>query len=353
MHVLVIGAGPTGLTAALELRRRGIGAEIVDRRAEGLNLSRAVGILPASIDLLGPSGAAAELLAEGVAYDGLRLHQKDRLIADLRFAAVGDGDRFILGLPQDRTEAILAGRLAAHGGQVRYGMEVTGLRQTVGAVAVTFGDGTVRQYDHVLAADGVRSTVRGILGLPFDGTDLPHEWSIADVEAAGWRYPQSFSLFLIEAGGMAVVAPMAPGRYRVVANRPDALATLPVSLDVSRIRRQATFRISVRQLRSYSVGRVHLAGDAAHCHSPVGGRGMNLGIADAACFAWRLAEGTVEHYSAERHAEGQKAIRLSEAVRNRLEGETAAKRAPVRLLAWMANRSAGVERLAMRRALGM
>jgi 2-polyprenyl-6-methoxyphenol hydroxylase-like FAD-dependent oxidoreductase len=350
-RVLVVGAGPTGLTAAVELARRGIGVQVVDRRDGASNLSRAVGILPASLDLLAPCGATPRLLAEGVHYDGLRLHDGSRLIADLRFAAVGPG-RFILGLPQDRTEAILAECLATQGGQVRYGAEVTGIAQDDAGVTVTFAGGPQERFDHVLGCDGIRSTLRGALGLPFEGLDLPDEWGVADVTVADWPFPASFAVFMLDGGAMVVVAPMAPGRLRVIANRPEPLALLPLPLAVRQTHAAGRFRISVRQVPRYSVGRVHLAGDAAHCHSPVGGRGMNLGIADAAAFAAHLAAGTLPAYSPERHAEGQATIRLSEAARRRLDGQSRAARRPVRMLAWLADRVVPLERLVMRTALG-
>lgn len=347
MRVLVVGAGPAGLTAAVELRRRGMDAQVVDRRAGQSNLSRAVGILPASLDLLEDCGATALLLAEGVHFDGLRLHDSGRLMADLRFAAAGD--RFILGLPQDRTEAILSDRLAVFGGAVRYGAEVVGLAQDDSSVEVTLADGQVERYDHVLAADGAHSRLRGLLGLPFDGFDLPHEWGVADVDVAGWAYPQSLALYLLDGGAMVLVAPMAPGRVRVVANRPDALDLLPVPMDIVARRGSGRFRIGVRQVPRYSVGRVHLAGDAAHCHSPVGGRGMNLGIADACAFARHLAAGTLPAYGPERHAAGAAAIALSERVRRRVDGTG---RALPRLFGWLAGHVPAVERRVMAAALG-
>jgi 2-polyprenyl-6-methoxyphenol hydroxylase-like FAD-dependent oxidoreductase len=348
LRVLVVGAGPTGLTAAVELRRRGIAAQIVDRRAGQSNLSRAVGILPASLDHLQACGATPRLLAEGVHYDGLRLHDGGQMLADLRFAAAGD--RFILGLPQHRTEAILAERLAAQGGAVRYGAEVTGATQDDSGVDVRFADGQAERFDHVLAADGAHSHLRSVLGVPFDGFDLPDEWGVADVDVAGWTWPQSLALYLLDAGRLVLVAPMAPGRVRVVANRPDPLPMLPVPMNVLAQRGSGRFRIAVRQVPRYSMGRVHLAGDAAHCHSPVGGRGMNLGIADGCAFAAHLAAGTVWAYSPERHAAGAAAIALSERVRRRVDGTG---RALPRLFGWLAGHVPAIERRVMAMALGL
>ncbi len=114
--------------------------------------------------------------------------------------------------------------------------------------------------------------------------------------------------------------PLGPTRYRVIASRPDALRALPVPMQVEQVHRAGTFRISIRQVRDYGRGRVFLAGDAAHCHSPVGGRGMNLGIADAADLAARIAEGRTAGYTAARHAAAARVIRATEAARRMLQG---------------------------------
>ena len=114
---------------------------------------------------------------------------------------------------------------------------------------------------------------------------------------------------------MVVVAPLEPKRFRVISNTEDALAALPLKLNVTNIRRAGEFKISIRQAAQYGVGRVFLVGDAAHCHSPVGGRGMNLGIADGAELARRMVEGGLEGYGEARHKVGKDIIAGSEAVR--------------------------------------
>ena len=167
----------------------------------------------------------------------------------------------------------------------------------------------------MIGADGTGSTVRQTLGLEFAGHDLPESWSIADVDAVNWPNAEVLTLCLRSGGRVVVVAPLEAERYRVVSNTDDALATLPLELDVTKVRRDGRFTISIRQVAEYARGRVYLAGDAAHCHSPVGGRGMNLGIADAAELAARLVENRLEGYSASRHAEGARTIAGSERAR--------------------------------------
>ncbi|WP_340149484.1 FAD-dependent oxidoreductase [uncultured Sneathiella sp.] len=317
MRVLVVGAGPTGLTAAVELKRRGMEVEIIEKQTEGSGLSRAVGITPMSLCLLYPSGVADKLLAEGIRFREARLYRRATLALVLQIHATPPkyGYDFILGLPQDRTEALLREALEAEGVTVRFSTELTGLMEEKDGVLATLADGASERFDYVLGADGVHSTTRKLLDIPFPGHDLPETWSIADVDARNWPHPETLTLCQLSRGGVMVAVPLAKDRYRVISNRPEALRQLPLEMDVTNVRREGAFTISVRQVSFYNRGRVYLAGDAAHCHSPVGGRGMNLGIADAAEFARRLEDGTLDSYSAARHREGAKIIAGSERVR--------------------------------------
>ena len=170
------------------------------------------------------------------------------------------------------------------------------------------------------------STVRQAVGIEYPGYDLDETWSIADVDADNWRHAKSFTLIRTDAGPMAVVVPLEEARYRVISNTANALETLPLPLNVTNIRREGTFTISVRQAETYSKGRVHLAGDAAHCHSPVGGRGMNLGIADAADLADRIVAGNLDGYSDSRHKIGAKIIATTERGRKMISATSGVKR---------------------------
>lgn len=312
MRVLIVGAGPTGLTAAVELARRGIHAEVIDRRQDGSTFSRAVGILPRSLTLLAPSGVTEKLLAQGVKIREVRFFMGTDCLLSIPLAGAGRHTDFVLALAQDRTEDAIRDVFTAQGGTVRYGIELVGLRQEENRVVVETADGTEASFDHVIGADGNRSATRQALKLDFPGHDLPETWSIADVDAENWPNAGVFTMCLLPGGKVAVVAPLEATRYRVISNTENALATLPLDLNVTHIRREGKFNISIRQVDKYAKGRVFLAGDAAHCHSPVGGRGMNLGIADAAELAEHMAEGTLEGYSAARHKDGAQTIALSE-----------------------------------------
>ena len=318
VRILVVGAGPTGLTAALELARRGIIAKIVERRREPSGLSRAVGILPSSLEVLKPSGVSAALRAEGIMIEAGNFHYGKRRIATIPFRSKTDPELGILALAQDRTEAHLKAAFEKLGGEISYGQSVTALNQTDDSVRVEYAGGGTEKFDHVIGADGIDSVVRSEIGLPYEGFDEPDKWSIAEVECPDWTYPRQAAFFLMDQGNIAIVIPLEAERYRVISNTQNALRDLPVPIHVTEIHREGVFTVSVRQVPRYDVGRVFLAGDAAHCHSPVGGRGMNLGISDAARLAHDLTVGRSQDYSAVRHAEGARAIRDSERPRKAL-----------------------------------
>ena len=318
MKILITGAGPTGLTAGVELARRGVESEIIDRRSGGSGHSRAVGILPRSLELLGPSGVSEALLAEGIRLQSIQLYRGSRLWAQLSLAGVRPvrhGFGFILGLPQDRTEEILRDAYLGLGGRIRYSTELVDVRQDDNGVVVETAGGDELSCDYLIGADGVHSTVRESIGLEFEGFDLPEPWSIADVEADG--LPLDKGTICLCPGGIIVVAiPMEERRYRIAANTASAMAAMPLDIKPTNIRLEGQFSIVVRHTREYGVGRVLLAGDAAHSHSPVGGRGMNLGIANsvelAACIA---GDGDLESYRQLRPAQDQKTVAVSEQLR--------------------------------------
>ena len=224
----------------------------------------------------------------------------------------------MLGLPQNRTEALIAEALTNYGVNVQYGNEVTAIKTTDEKATVSFSNNTTKKYDWVIAADGIRSLSRSQLGIDYPGIDLDGEWSIADIDVKGYD-PKLVSIWIQDEindkGAFYMILPIETNRLRIVSSTPDTLSTLPIKLDIQNIRRTGKFSISIRQAATYKKGRILLAGDAAHCHSPVGGRGMNLGIDDAVEAVKSIIEGATDQYSTIRHAKGKIVLQDSENAR--------------------------------------
>jgi len=337
-HVLIVGAGPTGLTAAVELARRGIIPVVIEKRKSPSHLSRAVGILPRSMNILAPSGVAQSIRKEAVVFQRAIVHYKQTLLTNIKLNIFKGQNNRLYGLAQDRTEAHLYETFIALGGKVVFGAEFLSLSQNDAGISTSIL-GRAFRFDIVIGADGVHSSVRDALHIDFNGYELPELWSIADVNAKGWKSPRCFQSFILDQGGVVVVVPIAKGRFRIIANRAHAMTALPVPMQITKVHNTAKFRISVRQAQTYQSGRVFLAGDAAHCHSPVGGRGMNLGIADAAELAEPISRGTNDAYTKSRFEVGRKTIKHSERVRRAITSTHPAIRLFVRGFLRLINRS--------------
>lgn len=357
VRVLIVGAGPTGLTAAVELARRGIVPTLIDAGEGPTPLSKAVGISPHSLDLLEPSGVTERLLARGLRIGHAFVHRRGRVLARMDLTRLRHRFAFLLSLPQSATETVIADTLADHGGRVRWRTALENLRVDGDRVAVTLdGPGGHEEgtFDVVYGADGAHSTVRRSAGIDFPGYEHARRWSIADTEIDHWPYaPAAAHLFLHDGGDVGFVIPIGERRFRAVSNTPDAQARIPGSYRIVERLRDDVFDIPVRQAATYRAGGVLLGGDAAHVHSPVGARGMNLGIEDAACFARLLHAGDLSGYDAERRPVGQRWINLSERVLAGVQATHPLGRAARQVALRLVGRSARLQRPLLERLAGL
>jgi 2-polyprenyl-6-methoxyphenol hydroxylase-like FAD-dependent oxidoreductase len=274
-----------------------------------------VGIIPNSLKILEASGVTSKLLEEGIKiFHGL-VHLNQKKVLDIEFEGKTKPYDFILALPQDRTEIILSEKLKEFGGEISYSKELVNFKNEHGKIIATLKSGEEIEADYLIGADGIKSQVRSLSGIEYPGIDLDETWSIADVDAKNWPHKNAISIYRVKGGKAIIIVPIAKNRYRLVSNTPKALDTLPIPLEVININREGTFNISVRQAESYQKGNIFLAGDAAHCHSPVGGRGMNLGIADAVQLAELIINDQTDNYTKIRHAAGKEVVQGSEKMR--------------------------------------
>jgi 2-polyprenyl-6-methoxyphenol hydroxylase-like FAD-dependent oxidoreductase len=307
-QVLVVGAGPTGLVLAAQLLARGIDTRIVDKGDGPARESRAVSVHARTLELLDTMGLADAFIEHGQCVRRFRMYAGHRSLLNLDMTRNGSRYGFILNLAQSETERLLRTRVHELGGTIEQRSELVGLGRRGDGVDATlrFADGreTEIHAGYVVGCDGAHSRVRHELGLAFAGQPYAGDFLLADVALDGVGSEDSSHLFFRPDGRGLVCLPMARHRWRVVmANagerdgRPPTLEEIqeqvrqraPWPITVSDPGWLACFRCQLRSTTAYRRGRVLLAGDAAHIHTPAGGQGMNTGMMDAANLAWKLA----------------------------------------------------------------
>src|SRR5262245_20791586 len=307
--VLVVGAGPVGLTMACELARHGVGCRILDKAPSPSSTSKALAIFPRTLEVFQMMGIVEDVLGAGQKLDGIAFYNKSGQIGHIGFSCLPCRYRFAISLPQSQTEQILFEQLVKYGVHVERERELVGLSQTEDRVSAIIrgsdGSQELLESEWLVGCDGAHSGVRHALNIPFEGEEFSETFLLADVRAEGSLDGIDIHLFLAE-DGIVVFFPFRSERCRVIAsvgNSSENANTSELSLaEVQELVDHRTggaiqlsdpvwlsrFHISQRKIREFRYGRVFLAGDSAHIHSPVGGQGMNTGIQDAFNLGWKL-----------------------------------------------------------------
>jgi 2-polyprenyl-6-methoxyphenol hydroxylase-like FAD-dependent oxidoreductase len=332
-EVLVVGAGPVGLAVAASLAGHGHAVAVVDRQTAGANTSRAAVVHARTLEMLERIGVSKRLAGLGIRARQFSIRDGDRELVQVRFNRLRTEYPYTLMVPQNITEQVLLDRLEELGGKVHRPYLATGLSQTADGAEVTLDSGDIIRSQYVVAADGMNSTIRDLAGLGSDGNGtLPLSFALADVRVEG-GLPADQVLLFFSAPGMLVVAPLPDGSFRLVAEVDEAPEQPDVGyaqrlLDTRGPRRApvrvtdviwgSRFRIHERVADRYRAGRVLLAGDAAHTHSPAGGQGMNLGLRDAVTLGDALSvalregrEDKLDQYAASSRAEAMHVVALA------------------------------------------
>ena len=293
--VLIVGAGPTGLTLASALAACGVRATIIDRLAEGANSSRAAVVHARTLEVLEPLGVASTLVERGLQAQRFTIRDRDRVLVPIEFDKLPTSYPYTLMVSQAVTEQVLLERLLALGGRVLRPRQLVDLSQDESSATATLDDGSRLRARYVVGADGMHSMVRERAGIAFSGDSYGESFVLADVRLTG-GVPAAEVILYFSPAGMVVVAPLPGGVHRIVATVADApeqpdvayvqslLAARGPKRDpaiVQEVLWGSRFRVHHRIADNYRAGRVLLAGDAAHVHSPAGGQGMNAGILDA------------------------------------------------------------------------
>lgn len=353
--MIVVGAGPVGLSAAIELRRRGVDALIIDKRGSVAPWAKAVGIQPRTLEIWDQVGVVERALSASQSMLGQVMYVNGEQAGEVRFPVPEQVPYGFISLPQYATEEILVAHLADLGTAVRRDVALTAVRQDDDGVTATLRDADGEREvtaSYLVAAEGAHSLVRKTLGLSFEGDAFPEEYMLADVEL-DWSIEPGMSVrssHLTDGvlDDLLVCIPL-PGRcrYRISMLVPDELSAAsnekdgvahglssegpkpelhhvqavldrlaPEPTTASTMRWSSVFRISHRLVNRYQEGRVFLAGDTAHIHPPTGAQGMNTGVQDAYNLGWKLAlavqgaaaPGLLDSYHAERHPVGEEVV---------------------------------------------
>jgi 2-polyprenyl-6-methoxyphenol hydroxylase-like FAD-dependent oxidoreductase len=305
--VLVVGAGPVGLTLGAELLRRGVGVRLVDQADRPNPHAKAIILWPRGIEALSRIGAAEEIVARGHVIRAQNYSSGPRRLARTRFDRLsGTRYPYALSLPQEQTEEVLRERFLALGGTIEFGVRFDGFRQSADGVRVRLsangGDPGESGFRWLVGCDGAHSGVRQALGVQFGGSSYPQQFLLADGEC-DTPLAHDEAHYFMAPSGVVVIVGLPGGLYRVfVSVAPDApvddpvrvvqeaaAERCPVPVRLTGTPRTGVFRVHRRAAERFRVGRVLLAGDAAHIHSPAGGQGLNTGVEDASSLAWRLA----------------------------------------------------------------
>jgi 2-polyprenyl-6-methoxyphenol hydroxylase-like FAD-dependent oxidoreductase len=346
--IVICGAGPTGLMAAGLLARCGVRVRIFDKTDQQAHESRAFGVHAKTLELMLNVGLVDEFMNHGLIASGVQFFVDGRRAAELNFADIGRDDTpyaFLLMVPQYDIEAILARDLERLGIHVEHDTEVTGFAQSADRVTVQVRDknGATFEVDcaYLIGADGAHSIVRRTLGLSFAGAPYAQAFLLADCQF-DWPLDYDHIKLFVRERSLAAYLPL-KGRdtCRIIViespSSPTTAATAegsgsePLTLpEVQSAFREATgmdvtlknptwlsrYRIHHRAVNKYGEGRVFVAGDAAHIHSPAGAQGMNTGLQDVANLCWKLAAvlkggaptALLDTYNAERWPVGQKIL---------------------------------------------
>jgi 2-polyprenyl-6-methoxyphenol hydroxylase-like FAD-dependent oxidoreductase len=334
--VIIAGGGPTGMMLASELRLHGVDVLVLEKEAEPTKQVRSLGLHMRSIEILDQRGLLERFLAHGQQYPG-----------GGRFAAIDKpwpehldtAHAYILGIPQPVTDRLLAEHATELGADIRRGSELVGLSQDSDGVTVELADGTQLRSRYLVGCDGGRSTVRKLLGVNFPGEPAKVEWLRGEMEVT--TPPEELDAKVDEVRKTQKgfgVGPAGNGLYGVVVPAEGVTEDPTVPPTLEEVKRQlrafagtdfgihsprwlSRFGDATRQAERYRVGRVFLAGDAAHVHPPLGGQGLNLGIQDAFNLGWKLAAEIngwapvelLDSYHTERHPVGADVLNTTRA----------------------------------------
>ena len=305
--MVVVGDGPVGLLMAHELRRHGVERVRIVDAGDGPSVhSKAMGLQPRTLELLGVCGLRQAFVDAGRRILAINIRSEGKVLAHLDLSDMESPTPWLVSLPQSETEQILLAALRDLGVEVEWGTRLSSLEQDVDGVTASLEGPDSPQTCRarwLLGCDGAHSTTRDLLGMDYLGEDIGTHIAFMDARASWDIGSEELSLFLDEDGFCLCVPHPEDGLYRFIGSVPEGMevrhelawfrslfeSRLPNPPDFEEVVWMTDFVVRQRKVERYRDGRVFLAGDAAHCHSPLGARGLNTGLQDAWNLAWKLA----------------------------------------------------------------
>ncbi len=312
-EVIIVGAGPTGLSLACHLARYGVDFVVVEKNDGVTPYSKALGVHARTLEIYEQLDLAERAVAEGTVAGKIRLLEKGEVVGEVDLSKIGEGLSafpYMLVLEQSENERLLYDYLQAHGRDVLWQTQLQNFTQDDTGVTATVknaaGESQVIASKYLVGCDGARSPVRIALGLSFEGSTFERTFYVADVQI-DWKFSHDALHGCLARNAVVAFFPMAGEKHwRIVGAFPEEFARdegeilyeeiearikeeAELDLDITRVDWFSTYKVHTRHVEKFSEGRCFLAGDSAHIHTPAGGQGMNTGIQDAYNLAWKLA----------------------------------------------------------------
>ncbi|CAF0984536.1 unnamed protein product [Brachionus calyciflorus] len=297
--VLIIGAGPVGLAAAVFLKHKGIRPRIVDKILEPTEHSKAMAINPRTQEIFDKINSLDEFLQKTYRLRSANFHRGTQLIIKNTFDKFEHKFPYMTIQTQKQSERVLIKMLSKRGIEVERGVSVNRVSNIDNSVQVELttqnGEVSTEVYDYVFCADGAHSASRKSLGLKFDGSSIGSPWYLFDVKLNASLKSDEMFVYIFKFNFLFMLC-IEDNLWRVFSNDENILDYLPGETSVESVEWRSNFVISHRVIERFNVGNIYFGGDAAHVHSPAGGRGMNLGIEDAYVFTELLISGRLDEY---------------------------------------------------------
>jgi 2-polyprenyl-6-methoxyphenol hydroxylase-like FAD-dependent oxidoreductase len=351
-QVVIVGAGPTGLTMAVQLIRHNIDFILIEKKEKITHLSKAIAVQARSLEIFEELGIAEEAIKRGRVTTGLRLFYKGKQKLKVDLSGLGNGlshFSFALSLEQSKTEQLLIDYLNAHRKQVQWRSEFLHFEQQDDGVTVYYKDeqGVEQKIEtgYLVGCDGAGSLIRHQLDLGFKGSTEPKLFYVADVLLnSPVINDNTLYMHMIKKGFILFFPMEGIGHYRIVGiipgkaddNTEYKFSDIELSIkqqivspvDFTELRWFSTYRVHSRKADSFIKGRCFIAGDAGHIHTPAGGQGMNTGIQDAYNLAWKIAyrirgevnDDVINSYDTERTANAKRLLKTTDRIFDLMSG---------------------------------